>query len=98
MAKLFVDDLRSAPPGWLCARTVDEAITILREGTVAELSLDYDLGHMNATGMQVLQWLETALESGCVAMPIMTAHSGSVHGRRRLESQIEWLEHRFGRQ
>jgi hypothetical protein len=95
--KLYVDDWRSAPSGWACARSVDEAIAILRQGTVTELSLDYDLGGAGTTGLQVLHWIESEIESGHMAMPLMTAHSGSVVGRRRLESQIEWLEQRFAR-
>lgn len=42
--KLFVDDVRPIPEGWRGARTVREAIEILRLGEVRELSLDYMIG------------------------------------------------------
>ena len=95
--KLFVDDLRPAPNGWTLARTVDEAIELLLQGSVSELSLDYDLGGRDATGLDVLSWIETAVAEGRLKMPKMSAHSGSVLGRRRLEAQIEWLMQRFPR-
>lgn len=97
--KLYLDDQRPAPPGWDLARTSDDAIELLRTGNVVELSLDYDLGDpVYGTGLQVLDWLERALEEGRVRMPQMSAHSASPLGRRRLEAQIEWLEQRFTRQ
>lgn len=95
--KLFVDDQRAAPQGWICARTVDEAIEHLSQGAVTELSLDYDLGGPDTTGLDVLNWLQAAISSGRVKMPAMTAHSGSILGRRRLEAHIEWLEQRFSK-
>ncbi len=95
--KLYVDDLRPPPIGWTLAKTVDEAIEWLSQGSVTELSLDYDLGGSDATGLDVLSWIEIALAESRVSMPTMTAHSGSVLGRRRLEAQIEWLQQRFSR-
>ena len=96
--RLYLDDQRSAPIGWVLAKTVDDAIEVLRQGEVTELSLDYDLGDpVCGDGLQLLKWLESAIAEGRVPMPRMTAHSGSVLGRRRLEAQIDWLEQRFGR-
>ncbi len=96
--KLYLDDQRPAPSGWTLAKTADDAIEILRTGDVAELSLDYDLGDpIHGTGLQVLDWLESALADGRIRMPQLSAHSGSLIGRRRLEAQIEWLEQRFAR-
>jgi hypothetical protein len=95
--KLYVDDQRPAPVGWLCARTVDEAIQYLMQGKVTEMSLDYDLGGADTTGLDVLAWLESAVDAGRIALPAMTAHSGSILGRRRLETHIDWLTQRFAR-
>ena len=94
--KLYLDDQRPAPPGWSLAKTADEAVNMLRTGDVTELSLDYDLGDpANGNGLHVLDWLESAISQGLIRMPKLTAHSGSILGRRRLEAQIEWLEQRF---
>lgn len=49
--KLFVDDIRDAPPGWVLARTISEAINLLRRYGVGDfrtegithVSLDHDI-------------------------------------------------------
>lgn len=95
--KLYLDDQRSAPHGWVLARTAEDAIDILRQGQVTDLSLDYDLGDPHfGTGLDVLEWLERALEERKVTLPRLQAHSGSILGRRRLEATIALLEQRFG--
>jgi hypothetical protein len=42
--KVWLDDQRAAPEGWVHVRTPEEAIRLLRRGEVEELSLDHDLG------------------------------------------------------
>jgi hypothetical protein len=42
--KVWLDDEREAPEGWVHVRTPEEAIELLRAGEVEELSLDHDLG------------------------------------------------------
>lgn len=42
--KLWHDDIRPAPEGWVWARTNDEAKLHLRTGKVEEISMDHDLG------------------------------------------------------
>lgn len=42
--KLFVDDVRAAPPGWRLARTVAEATSLLDAEPFEEVSLDYYIG------------------------------------------------------
>ncbi len=41
--KLFVDDFRACPDGWVLARTIGEAVRLLASGYVDEVSLDYDI-------------------------------------------------------
>lgn len=43
--KLYVDDMRPAPPGWQLARTVEQAVDFLKDNWVDELSLDYMIGN-----------------------------------------------------
>lgn len=60
--KLFLDDERSAPEGWIHVRWPEEAIEILKAGTVIELSLDHDLGDdAHGTGYDVILWIEQAV-------------------------------------
>lgn len=96
--KIYLDDNRPAPVGWTLVRTADEAIAKLRQGNVTEVSLDYDLGDPQfGTGLDVLDWLEHALlERRLLLLPRLTAHSGSLLGRRRLETAIALLEERWG--
>ncbi|MBL8023724.1 MAG: hypothetical protein JNK54_05510 [Elusimicrobia bacterium] len=42
--KLYVDDVRMPPGGWVLARTVAEALHLLEEGDVTDVSLDYFIG------------------------------------------------------
>jgi hypothetical protein len=46
--KLWLDDNRVAPEGWVWVKTADEAIAALRTGQVVDASLDHDLGHCDA--------------------------------------------------
>jgi hypothetical protein len=41
--KLFVDDMREIPPGWIGARTVSEAIAVLACLPISHVSLDHDI-------------------------------------------------------
>lgn len=41
--RLFVDDIRKEPDGWVRARSVTEAIRILDTMDVEEVSLDHDI-------------------------------------------------------
>jgi hypothetical protein len=41
--KLYVDDIRACPEGWIPARTVTEAIRILATMPIQEVSLDHDI-------------------------------------------------------
>ena len=42
--KVYLDDVRDAPPGWVRAHMPEEVIALLRSSSVTELSLDHDLG------------------------------------------------------
>jgi len=96
VVKLYVDDLRQPPPGWIGATSVEQAVSVLRQGLVTDLSLDFDLGDpRQGTGIHVLDWLERALELGRVQLPRLEAHSGSPVGRRRLEVRIDELNRRY---
>jgi predicted RNA-binding Zn-ribbon protein involved in translation (DUF1610 family) len=51
--RIWLDDSRPAPPGWLRVTTVQSAQKLLEAGLVLEISLDYDLG-----------WCAECLEKG----------------------------------
>jgi hypothetical protein len=65
--KIWLDDDRKEPNGWVRAYTVSQAITLLDENKVEEISLDYDLlnevdenerGEAHVpTGSDVAKWM-----------------------------------------
>ena len=64
--KLWLDDLRLAPEGWIRVKTAREAIERLRAGDIDVLSLDHDLGDEPGagTGYEVSVWLENEAVEG----------------------------------
>jgi hypothetical protein len=91
--KVWLDDQRSAPEGWVHVRTPEEAIELLRSGEVEELSLDHDLGLgvglRERTGYDVLLWLEAEVAAGRARPPaVMRVHSGNVGAVGRMELAI----------
>lgn len=43
--KLWVDDIRKAPEGWTHAKTVTDAIRLIHNNPIEEISLDHDISH-----------------------------------------------------
>ena len=42
--RVYLDDERNTPAGWVRVYWPDEAIALLEAGLVSEISLDHDLG------------------------------------------------------
>ena len=61
--KLYLDDERTCPEGWVLVKTAEEAIFMLDYGQVEEISLDHDLGDTEHipewTGYTVLSHIES---------------------------------------
>ena len=64
--RLYLDDQRKCPVGWTLARSVAEAVRLSLEYTVAEASLDHDLG---ACGECLRTVPEAARTLGCPHVP-----------------------------
>lgn len=93
--KLYLDDLRPAPPGWTHVRWPSEAIELLRTGQVTEISLDYDLGDdSRGTGFDVILWVEKAVQERGFTPPRMRVHSSSLTARDKMEARIRAIEQR----
>ncbi|VAW81561.1 hypothetical protein MNBD_GAMMA12-2513, partial [hydrothermal vent metagenome] len=55
--KVYLDDERPTPEGWVRVYWPDEAIELLKTGKVKEISLDHDLGDdERGTGYDVVLW------------------------------------------
>lgn len=90
--KVWLDDVREAPEGWIHIRTPEEAIDLLRSGAVEEISLDHDLGIFTeegeATGYDVLLWIEAEVAARRLNPPVMHVHSANPVARRRMGQAI----------
>lgn len=97
--KIFLDDARPAPEGWVFVCHAADAISLLKqcqdEGVPVEaLSLDNDLGLGEPEGRTVLDWLEEqAFTIQDFRLPdIMLVHSANAPARQRMEAVIARLE------
>lgn len=96
--KLYLDDIRKCPDGWIQAFTASEAINILKLGYVTDLSLDHDLGEMeNGTGADVTKFLmQQVFEGNTSIVPAnITIHSANPVGIANMESDIRWILQRM---
>ena len=80
MIHVYLDDYRSCPPGFVPVRSAEECILLLEEEEVDILSLDYDLGRGNPTGLEVARYIA---ESGRYPRRIYM-HSSSPSGREQM--------------
>lgn len=91
--KVYLDDERSAPPGWHLVRWSDEAIRLLESGEVTELSLDHDPGDdERATGYTVILWLEEAVAVRGFVPPVITIHTANASARQKMLLGVRSIE------
>lgn len=86
--RLWLDDVRPAPDGWVHAKSVNAAVNLLSTGTVVEASLDHDLGdyaHDGGDGYKVVDWMA---ENDVWPADGVRCHSGNPVGRERIEGVI----------
>lgn len=87
--KVYLDDERTPPEGWILVRWPDEAIELLKTGQVTELSLDHDLGDgERGTGYDVVLWIEEAVATWQIVPPKMKVHSANSSARLKMEAGI----------
>ncbi len=91
--KLYLDDERPTPAGWIGVKWPDEAIAYLETGSVTDLSLDHDLGDdERGTGNDVVLWLEEAVALRGFRPPRMSVHSANASARLKMEAGIAQIE------
>ena len=96
--KVYLDDERPTPEGWVSVRWPEEAISLLEGGQVTDLSLDHDLGDdAHGTGYDVLLWLEEAVATRGFMPPRVRVHSANSSARQKMELAIARIE-RFARE
>lgn len=73
--RVFLDDERATPDGWIRAYWPSEVIELLETGKVEELSLDHDLGDdERGTGYDVVLWIEEAVVLRGFRPPKISVH------------------------
>jgi len=91
--KVYLDDERATPEGWHRVYWPDEAIALLENGVVTELSLDHDLGDDDrGTGYDVVLWIEEAVVVNNFSPPKMKVHSANSSARLKMEAGIRAIE------
>lgn len=91
--KVFLDDLRTEPDGWVRVFWPDQAIALLESGLVTDISLDHDLGDdQRGTGYDVLLWIEEAVHLRDFVPPRMQVHSANTSARLRMQAAIASID------
>ena len=84
--KLYLDDERKTPAGWVRVFWPDEAIAWLKTEMVTEISLEHDLGDDDrGTGYDVILWIENEVMTNNFTPPQIHIHSANVSARRKME-------------
>lgn len=97
--KVYLDDIRYEPDGWVGVRWPDEAIELLKTGEVDEISLDHDLGDAiytppgkkERTGYDVLLWIEQAVVTEGFVPPVIHIHTANPVAKERMEAAREQI-------
>lgn len=91
--RVFLDDERATPAGWVRAYWPDEVIALLETGEVVELSLDHDLGDdERGTGYAVVLWIEESVAMRGFKPPKIHVHSANSSAREKMERGVAAIE------
>lgn len=90
--KVYLDDVRKAPEGWVLLKTPQEVKEYLKTNKVSVLSLDHDLGDDDriGTGYDILTWIEEMLYLDIVedkipyGIPLLLVHSANPVARDKM--------------
>ncbi len=91
--KVYLDDERETPEGWVRCYWPDEVIDLLHSGEVTEISLDHDLGDdERGTGYDVILWIEEAVSMKMWTAPKISIHTANISARAKMEAGIRQIE------
>jgi len=76
--KVYLDDERQTPEGWIRVYTVQECLVLLQTRKCTHVSFDNDLGENQPQGFKALDALEEMVyEDPTFPVPIITVHSSN---------------------
>ena len=91
--RIYLDDERITPEGWVRTYWPDEVIALLEQGGVTHVSLDHDLGDdERGTGYDVILWIEEAVALRTFNPPALFVHSANSSARERMLAGISAIE------
>lgn len=91
--RVYLDDERITPDGWVRVYWPDEAIKLLKTGAVDEMSLDHDLGDdERGTGYDVVLWIEEAVALRGFIPPKISVHSANSSARDKMTAGIQSIQ------
>jgi hypothetical protein len=98
--KIWLDDVRPAPAGYVRLRTCQQFIEFYADNwhMIATVSFDHDLGEdangvVLQTGYDALKWLEEQVANGNMNPPLnMQIHSANPVGRKNMAAAICKIE------
>ncbi len=90
--KIYLDDLREVPEGYIGAHSVNEAIALIEEvenkgGNIALLDLDHDLGDFAKDGGDAIKLLYFLIERETF-YPV-TIHSANPVGVQNMQALVD---------
>lgn len=99
--KIYLDDEREAPDGWVPVRNPAGVLDLLKENDVEAISLDHDLGwfvdEREVTGYTILCGLEEYFyHHPEKPLPKITVHSANPAVYKKMTQTIEGMEKRHG--
>ncbi len=91
-AKIYLDDVRPTPDGYICAKSVNQAISLIEEiedkgGSIALLDLDHDLGDYAKDGGDAIKLLHYLIQRETF-YPI-AIHSSNPVGVENMQSLVD---------
>lgn len=98
--KVWLDDERKSPSGWVSFKTVPELISFYKKNykDIIELSLDHDLGEGTYTGYEFVKWLEQKVFYGEFdIVPKISIHSANPVGKKRMLQAIESIKRKLNK-
>jgi hypothetical protein len=91
--KVYLDDERTAPPGWIQVRWPKEIIELIKQGGVEIVSLDHDLADplvtKERTGYDVLLWIEERVATTDFVPPIIYIHTANCSAKKKMQAALK---------
>ena len=90
--KIYLDDLRPTPDGWVRAYWPEDVYRLLETNEVDIVSLDHDLGDdERGTGYDVVTYIEEKVVNDGYEPPTIRVHSANTSARIKMLNGIDQI-------